>query len=86
MRRSNADRHAARSSLEVRAVAVFVRVLELVERVVFRVEELAVAAEEVVVDSAADGDSRRPVRLVVRLGHLHPLALGRPYTGAVRSR
>ena len=51
MRRSNADRQAARSSLEVRTVAVLVRVLELVERVIFGVEELAVAAEEVVVDT-----------------------------------
>ena len=47
---STAVRQAARSSLEVRAVAVFVCVLELVERAIFGIEKRSVAAEEVVVD------------------------------------
>src|SRR4029079_1102912 len=80
------ERHPARErglpcgqvQCEVRAVAVLVRVLELVEGVVFVVEELALPAEEMVVDRAADNDSRCAFRLVVRFEHQHPLAWAGP--------
>ena len=82
MRRSNARSPRGEVEFEVRTVAVLVCVLELVERVIFLVEELAVATEEVVVDT----NSGCAVRQVVRLGHQHPLVWAGPAAGTVRSR
>src|SRR4051812_35130705 len=54
-------------------VAVFVRMLELVERRVLGVEETSVLAEEMVIDHSGKTGKRESAAKVVRFGHGHLL-------------
>ena len=84
-RRSTIVRHAARSCVVVRPVAVFVRVLELVEGGVLGVEQLAVPPEESFVDHAVPVRSCDPLASV-RHCRRRCRVPRRPYRGPAVSR